>query len=100
MWMFAPRGIGAAMRSEARASIEPRIRPTARRSAVKRYVGSIVLVSVAVWPTWIAARLPDLVRDDLLWPASLLGLAYGSYALYIMRGARKELALVRGDHGP
>lgn len=99
IWIVAPRGIGAALRSGARASIEPRARRTARQRAVKGYVGSMILVSLAVWAAWLFVGLPERVRDDLLWPASLLWLAYGSYGLYVMRAARKERALVRAAHG-
>jgi hypothetical protein len=99
MAMFAPRGIAAAIRSEARATIEPGRRPTATRRAVKGYLGSFILVFVATWGAWIIG-LPDAVRSDVLWPFGLLGLACGPYALHVMRGARKERAAARADRGP
>jgi hypothetical protein len=99
MWLLAPRGIGAAIRSEIRAAIEPGRRRTAIRRAVNGYVGSYFLVFLATWGAWLIG-LPESVRNLVLWSFGLLGLACGPYALYLMRGARKERAAARATRGP
>ena len=96
MWLFAPRGIGAATWAEARASTAQRIQPTTRRRAVKRYVGSILLVH-ATCMALFSAGLEVIEHALLAW--GCLGLVYGPYALHVMRRARKERALVRTAHG-
>ena len=100
MWLIAPRGMAAAARAEARATVEPHRPPSARRRAVKGYVGSILLVPHAVFVAAIlCGSVPESISSDILLPYGLLGLVYGPYALFVMRGARKERALVRPDHG-
>jgi hypothetical protein len=92
LWLVAPRGIGSAMRAEARATIAPRA--TTRRRAVKLYVGSMVLVFHAVFVAFVIGLVSEDLGNDVLYPFALLGLVFGSYALYVMRAARKVRSLV------
>ncbi len=99
LWLFAPRGIGVAVLAEARASIELRTPASPRGRAVAGYLGSLIAVFMAVFAGFVAGVIPEAVSNDVLAPAAFIGLGYGSYALHVMRRARRERALLRADHG-
>jgi hypothetical protein len=99
MWVAAPRGIGAAVWAEARASVEPRRAYTPRRRAAVGYVASMVGVFLVAFAGFVTGALPESISNDILAPWALLGLGYGIYALIVMRRARNERAPLRATRG-
>ena len=99
MWVAAPRGIGAAVWAEARASVEPRRPYTQRRRAVIGYVASLTGVFIAVFIGLFTGLLPESIGNDILAPWGMLGLGYGTYALIVMHRARRERAPLRATRG-
>jgi hypothetical protein len=99
MWLAAPRGIGAAVWAEARATVEPRRPYTARRRAALGYVGSMIGVFFAVFAAFVTGAAPEDLCNDILAPWAFLGLGYGIYALIVMRRARRERAPLRATRG-
>lgn len=95
MWLLAPRGIGAAMVAEARASLGSPP-STTRRRAVKGYGWSIVGVFHAIWGASLLGLLSDPIRDSMLMPWGLLGLVLGPCALVVFRRARRERTVAYG----
>ncbi|HET9986914.1 MAG TPA: permease prefix domain 1-containing protein [Kofleriaceae bacterium] len=99
MWLAAPRGIGAAVWAEARATVEPRRQVTPRRRAAIGYVVSMVAVFFVVFFAFITGLAPEAICNDILAPWAFLGLGYGIYALIVMRRARGERAPLRATRG-
>jgi hypothetical protein len=99
MWVAAPRGIGAAVWAEARASVEPRRPYTQRRRAAIGYVATMVGVFLVVFAGFVTGTLPESISNDILAPWAFLGLGYGIYALIVMRRARSERAPLRASRG-
>jgi MFS family permease len=99
MWVAAPRGIGAAVWAEARASVEPRRPYTQRRRAALGYVASMVGVFLVVLAGFLTGALPESIGNDILAPWAFLGLGYGIYALIVMQRARRERAPLRASRG-
>jgi len=98
MRLAAPRGMGAAVWAELRASVAPHPAMTIRRRAVLGYVGSMLAVFFAVFFAFIAGA-SDRICNDILAPWALLGLGYGTYALLQMRRARRERVRLRARRG-
>ena len=92
--LLAPRGIGAALVAEGRASIGRKPRASTRRRAAVGYVWSIFAVFVLVWQAWLVG-LPESIRNDILMPWGVLGVVFGTIALVGMQRARIERRLAR-----
>jgi hypothetical protein len=99
MWVAAPRGIGAAVWAEARASVEPRRPYSQHRRAAIGYVLSVVGVFLVVFFGFVSGIVPEAIGNDILAPWALPGLGYGIYALIVMQRARRERAPLRASRG-
>jgi hypothetical protein len=93
LWTLAPRGMGAAIAAEARASIEKRPR-SPRRRAVLAYVWSLILFPYSMIPL---SFLTDLINvDDVMTPFMHLWIPLAIYPLYLMWRARQDRDAVHG----